>query len=266
MFEFTEHVLDRPALTLRYHLVPWDAPILGQPVAAISAIDVRDDAQARLELAAFQQWIADQRVVLASCRLPQAKLRECSLLESIGFRFIELNYQPRIERLQDQDLAATEGFDIRLADPEDAAAIGEIAGQIFDVGRFHLDPMVGPEIGNRRYRTWALNAFANPKQSVVKCLEAGRIVAFFVVESPAPDHRFWSLTALAPGLGGRGLGRRVWRAMLRWHQQDGVQTVSTSISSHNTPVHNLYVRLGFHFPPPAVTLHWCPLGRIAAPS
>jgi hypothetical protein len=46
--------------------------------------------------------------------------------------------------------------------------------------------------------------------------------------------------------------------LLRHHQGEGAQTVSTSISSHNVPVFNLYVALGFRFPAPSVTLQWCP--------
>jgi len=102
------------------------------------------------------------------------------------------------------------------------------------------------------------NAFERPTQRVLKCLLDGAVVGFFVVEAPQAGHVFWSLTGLAPGLQGRGLGKRVWQAMLRHHQGEGAHTVSTSISSHNVPVFNLYVALGFRFPAPSVTLQWCP--------
>jgi GNAT superfamily N-acetyltransferase len=106
------------------------------------------------------------------------------------------------------------------------------------------------------------NAFRNPKQSVLKCVEDGRTVAFFVVESPATDRRFWSLVGLAPGLSGHGLGAEIWRAVLRHHRDEGVDSVATSISSLNVRVHNLYVKLGFRFPAPEITLHLCPLGPV----
>jgi RimJ/RimL family protein N-acetyltransferase len=92
-----------------------------------------------------------------------------------------------------------------------------------------------------------------------------RIIAFMVVEHPSPAERFWSLVGLAPGLAGQGLGRRVWQTMLAFHHGEGVHEVSTSISSHNVAVHNLYVSLGFRFPAPAITLHWCPFGPVKLP-
>ena len=84
------------------------------------------------------------------------------------------------------------------------------------------------------------------------------VVAFFVVEYPEQGHCFWSLVGLAPGLQGQGLGKRVWRTMLGWHKKNGIDTISTSISSHNSTVLNLYISLGFRFPAPHMTFHWRP--------
>ena len=61
----------------------------------------------------------------------------------------------------------------------------------------------------------------SPGQRVLKCQMDGRIVAFMVVEQPTPASRFWSLVGLAPGLAGKGLGRRVWQAVLAFHHREG---------------------------------------------
>jgi RimJ/RimL family protein N-acetyltransferase len=122
--------------------------------------------------------------------------------------------------------------------------------------------MVDPEIGDRRYVLWAANAFRHPGQQVLKCLLRGRLVAFMVVERPTEASRFWSLVALAPELSGKGLGRRVWHSVLAMHHNEGVEEVTTSISSHNSIAHNLYVSLGFRFPLPETTMHWCPCGPL----
>jgi ribosomal protein S18 acetylase RimI-like enzyme len=265
MFSYNEERLTTEALELRYHLTPWDIPILGANVAAISSVQICAETAAGRDYAEFRDWCERQHVVLVSCRLPQGQLAECGFLEARGFRFIELNYLPRLDGLRRLSFDDPDReIEILRADPDDEAEIGGIAGKIYDTGRFHVDPLLGPEIGNRRYRAWASNAFQHPKQNVLKCVLHGSIVAFMVVEKPAPTRRFWSLVGLAPGLAGRGLGGRVWRAMLNFHRREGVDEVSTSISSHNVPAHNLYVSLGFRFPPPSVTLHWCPFGRVVA--
>jgi len=258
VFDMEERCLDAPGLSLRYHRVPWDEPIFGAPVAAISAITITDPARAAEAWPAFAGWCRGEQTVLVSCRLPQKKLVECGFLEARGFRFIELNYRPRLVGLGTSDLGQPDDIKVEPASAGDATVIAEIAGRIFDTGRLHVDPLIDAAIGDRRYRAWAANAFSNPGQSVLKCRLDEQIVGFFVIERPSATAHFWSLIGLAPGLSGQGLGTRVGRAMLRWHRDEGVDEISTSMSSHNVAAMNLYMRLGFRFPAPSVTLHWCP--------
>src|SRR5262245_43830215 len=86
MFSYREERLTTDALELRYHLTPWDAPILGANVAAISSIEIHEEAAARRDFAGFRDWCDRQRVVLVYCRLPQNRLAECGFLEASGFR------------------------------------------------------------------------------------------------------------------------------------------------------------------------------------
>jgi ribosomal protein S18 acetylase RimI-like enzyme len=260
VFSYVEERIESLALDLVYHLTPWDEPALGAASAAIARIDLKAEANAANSFGPFRDWCVFNEVKLVSCRLAHDRLRESGFLEGQGFRVIELNYRPRIKGLG--QFSADEDIELLPAVPSDEAEICALAGRVFQTGRLHADPMVGPEIGNRRYALWAANAFRHPGQEVLKCLIGGQIVAFLVVERPAAGSRFWSLVGLAPELSGRGLGRRIWGALLAMHHREGVEEVSTSISSHNVIVHNLYVSLGFRFPPPDFTLHWCPFGPL----
>ena len=264
MFDYVEERLENPAMSITYHLTPWDEPIFNGNTASISSIHLRVEKEAAPAFVSFRDWCMRNHTKLVSCRLAHDQLAECGFLERQGFRFIELNYRPILSSLR--SFSDDAEITISQALPEDSQEISAFAEQIFTTGRLHLDPQVGPEIGNRRYGVWAENAFRNPKQSVLKCLMEGRTVAFFVVEQPTSASRFWSLVGLAPGKAGRGLGRRVWQAMLAFHHREGVEEVSTSISSHNVAVHNLYVSLGFRFPAPTITLHWCPFGTLRSPA
>ena len=256
-FDYRLESIRTAALTLDYYLVPWDTQILGRPVAQIADARVQEPVQAASDYEQFSAWCRQQRIALCTCRLPAERVTDSMFLEDRGFRFVELNYVPTLAGLQALSFG-DEGIRVTGADTSDRHTLSGMAAQVFRHGRWHQDPRVGPVLGDRRYRTWLDNAFSHPRQTVVKCLLDGQIVAFFVVETPEPGHCHWSLNGLAPGLQGDGLGKRVWRAMLRWHREEGVHTVSTSISSHNVPAFNLYVSLGFRFPAPSVTLQWCP--------
>jgi ribosomal protein S18 acetylase RimI-like enzyme len=145
---------------------------------------------------------------------------------------------------------------IELATTVDRLLLADMAGSVFLHGRFHQDPKLGAAIGNVRYKAWLLNAFELDHQYVYKFKIENSIIAFFVVEYPDNTSAFWSLTALAPGMQGKGLGRRVWNSMMLMHKKKGVNSIATSISSHNTAVINLYISLKFKFPLPLVTYHW----------
>ena len=259
-FSYRTESIQTAALDLSYFLVPWDTEIFGKPVAQISTVRVIEPRQAALDYRAFADWCAQQRIELCSCRVPADRLADSMFLEERGFRFIELNYLPQLTDLQARRPSGVSGLRVVPADASNRDELADMAAQVFRFGRLHQDPRVAPELGDRRYRAWMTNAFSHPRQHVLKCIQDRTIVAFFVLESPQPNHCFWSLIGLAPGLQGKGLGKQVWNAVLDHHREQGVEVVSTSISSLNVAVLNLYVSLGFRFPQPSITLQWRPVG------
>ena len=253
-FDYRLEKIHTKALTLEYFLVPWDTEILGQPVAEIKHLEVKDPEAAARDFCAFTTWCGEHTIAFSNCRILHNQVVESMFLQAQGFRFIELNYRPRMNKLQELELQDDEII-IEPATYADRMILAKMAGSIFQHGRFHQDPRLGASLGNRRYKTWLLNAFVLPHQKVLKCLLGDEIIAFFVVEYPEPGHCFWSLIGLAPGMQGQGLGKRVWRAIMRKHQQEGIEIITTSISSHNIAVLNLYVSLAFRFSVPYATFH-----------
>lgn len=254
-FDYLTESIHTNALTLEHFLVPWDTEIIGYPVAEISRLEVSDERAADQDYREFASWRDRNEVILCSCRLPAERLKESMFLEKQGFRFIELNYMPALAGLQNHDIPEDD-LNVGLASINDQEILAEMAGEIFQHGRFHQDPELGNSIGDQRYRMWMVNSFENPKQTVIKCTRRNEIIGFFVVEYPNPNHCFWSLAGLKTGLQGQGLGKRVWKSLMKWHQSEGIDTISTSITSHNIAVFNLYVSLGFRFPAPLMTFHW----------
>ena len=238
-----------------YFLVPWDTAILDRSVAEISRFEVFEPERARVYYARFEEWCNLQNIDLCSCRIGHDQLVESVFLQEHGFRFIELNYHPEFRDLQKRHLS-DESVEIRKAKEEDKETLAQMAATIFEHGRFHQDVSLGAAIGNERYKTWLINSFVHPAQIVYKCLIDGKIAGFFVVEYSDNNQCNWVLIGLAPGVQGRGIGTRVWNAMMCFHQAEGMESIATSISSHNIAILNLYVKLGFRFPKPLVTFHW----------
>ncbi|MCU7873408.1 MAG: GNAT family N-acetyltransferase [Candidatus Thiodiazotropha sp. (ex Lucinoma borealis)] len=254
-FDYKLEKIQTNALSMEFFLVPWDTEIMEKPVAEIRCLNVKIPKQARNEFQTFFDWCNDHKIALINCRISHDQLVESMFLQAHEFRFIELNYRPQIKNLQNLKILDDE-IDIVLAEPDDRLPLAGMAGSVFQHGRFHQDPRLGVGLGNYRYKSWLLNAFELSHQKVYKFMLDQKIIAFFVIEYPEQGHAFWSLTGLAPGMQGKGLGKRVWRRMMLKHQQEGIDTISSSISSHNITVLNLYLSLVFRFPTPSATFHW----------
>jgi len=242
-------------LHLKYRLIPWDSKLFGYGVMDISDISVDNTIRAVENYCTFDLLCEQEQVKLIGCRLPQSDIKNIQFLEGIGFNFIELSYKPELRSLQNMSITPST---IRVVDAEisDKEELADWSGKIFEYGRFHQDTNIDSRLSNSRYKNWLLNAFENESQSVIKCVdEKFATVAFFVVEYPEPTSCFISLVGMGPEYQGRGLAKFSWNAFLTKLQNDGFNTISTSISSHNIAVFNLYVSLGFRFPEPEVTLH-----------
>jgi GNAT superfamily N-acetyltransferase len=248
--------LDTPALLLEYALVPWDTAILGIGVGQITRIEVRDDRGAPAAFRAFEAWVERSGVAMVSCRMPHDALAESGLLESRGFRFVEMTLHPYLPSLP----TATANIEHIVAMPasiDDADELEQIASGAFTHERFHVDPRIGADLSSRRYRRWIRNSLYDPRpcERVTKFMVDDRVAGFFV-EEMVGTCCFWRLTALAEAFRGAGLGKRVWARAIEAARATGATGIRTTISARNSRVLGIYGRLGFRFEPPNMTFHW----------
>ena len=253
-FEIHSEILETPSLEMKFNLVPWDTNIFGRTVAEITHFRLIDEIRAVQDFTYFEEWCCSNDVALCSCRINHAELKESIFLENMNFRFIELNYRPYLYNLQNVNI---EEYNVHVEEAEtgDKEMLADMAYRVYKHGRFQKDPRLMRELGDIRYRQWMLNSFDNPWQRTIKAKLDDEVVAFFVIENPKPGHCFWSLVGMAPGFEGQGLGKKISKSMLRQHQRDGIDNITTSISSQNLAALNLYVCLGFRFPVPQMIFH-----------
>lgn len=247
--------LATPAINLVASLVPWDSEVFGFPVAQIHTLEIADHDPALQDYEKFREWLDVQQIRVAACRLLHNRLQESMFLEEQGFRFIEMVLHPHLANITSLNIAE-DSLTILPAQECDLPALQAIAEHAFSYERYHVDPRFDPRLGDLRYSYWVRNSLQHPRQRLLKIQDGERLVAFFVVETRADKSVYWHLTAIATEWQGQGYGRRVWRAMLRHHCQEGFNSLTTTIAVRNILVLNLYARLGFRFLPPEMTFHW----------
>lgn len=247
--------IDTTRLLLAWAEAPWDTAIFGDPVLQIGTIEVRANG-ADADIAPYERSRDACGSNLVSCRLAHQQLRESMLLEARGFRFVEMVYQPELDDLDALPPLADNGLGVTAGTAADLPELLEIAGTAFRNERFHVDPRLPAHLGDLRYQNWVRSTLGHPRQRLHVLREGSDLVAFFVTELQADGTCYWHLNAVAPQAQGRGIGRRAWQAMVAMARSEGASRVRTSIVARNHRVLNLYARLGFSFPPPAMTFHW----------
>lgn len=233
----------------------WDSAIYSHPVLQIERVQIFSADGATRDYAKYEQWRAQNRIGIVSCRLNHEQLRESMLLEAHDFRFVEMVLHPYVDRLDALNLPAPD-LEIHEATADDLEALQCIAQSAFGYERYHIDPRLDPRLGDQRYSKWVKNTLDHPSQRLIKIVDGGRLIGFFIVEATAGESIYWHLTAIAPEWQGSGYGIRAWRAMLSHHQANRIKRVMTTISARNTRVLNLYSKLQFRFSPPEMTFHW----------
>ena len=247
--------LETQGLRLSAREAPWDTTIFGFPVAQVEHFQILDPLIASDDYAEYQAWVTRERIGMVSCRLAHDRLQESMLLEANGFRFVEMVLHPRMEGLKKVSIPEDD-LNVLSATDADLPGLCAIAETAFGNERYHVDPRLDPKLGDRRYGRWVGSSLAHETQELLKVVDGGKLIGLFIVEASSRHAIYWHLTAIAPQWQGYGYGRRVWSAMLRYHQAEGYDTVSTTISARNSRVLNLYGKLGFRFMPPEMTFHW----------
>jgi RimJ/RimL family protein N-acetyltransferase len=250
-----EFDLTTSSLRLAAYEAPWDSAVFRIPVVQIDQLEVLEPQGALADYAQYQSWVAREHIGIVSCRLLHDRLRESMFLEANGFRFVEMVLHPWLGHLQKRN-AVADDIEIIPADESDLEELRVIAETAFGHERYHVDPRLDPALGDERYGRWVRNSLNHTTQRLLKILDGERLIGFFVVEPKSQQSMYWHLTAISPQWQGCGYGRRAWSAMLHYHQSEGYDTVSTTISAQNIRVLNLYSQLGFRFMPSEMTFHW----------
>ncbi len=202
-----------PGLDLEFCLVPWDSDMLGMQVAQIEHIHVATGADPTEGMEQFRVW-RDLHDVRFACRLPSLHLRESMLLEEHGFRFVEMVYRPSLSLIPGPG-PYQDAMVIARTEPSDLPTIDEIAWQLFRNGSARPGLALGQ---HRRPRTLShlgkRNSLLSPNEEVLKATLGSEIVGFFIVEDRDDGTTYWHLTAIAPAWQGKGVGGRLWRAMI----------------------------------------------------
>ena len=246
--------------------VPWETRNLGIQSFALGEhfLENYDEGVLRDSL---QKKIQEHGRIFVQARLGKY-LPVAPIIERNGFYFVEstlvpytpLRKNPKLaEFVRDRRSFVPSRYDtadlvFSLMDKgsqDDRRKIREIAAESFSDDRFHIDGSCSKEVADRRFVFW-VDDLLDDDSVIFNILECRRDTAGFMARRG--DNLI--LAGFARQFVNSGLGEYLWFAVLHDMQEEGIVQVRTLISCNNTPVLNLYVRMGFKFKDPAATFHY----------
>jgi ribosomal protein S18 acetylase RimI-like enzyme len=204
----------------------------------------------RLVVARDSEAVLPGGAFFATAKLPSEGVADASRLADAGFRVVDtaLTFTAAAG-----DIPMDDGASLRLATPDDRAAVAAMARDGFRFSRFHLDPHIPPALAGRIKAAWAENFFAGRRgDAMIVASVDGAVGGFLQLLKLGNDRLIIDLIAVAARCRGRGVARamigRAARTMAAVELIVGTQAA-------NTPSVRLYEGLGFRLTSAQLVLH-----------
>jgi len=198
--------------------------------------------------AAASAWAGQVRsqAAFVYCKVPVLEIAQVKALSSSGLYVVDTNVTLEVRGAVVPG-PAIDGVEVRGAEREDHADAQRIAGNAFVFSRFHLDPLVAPELAHRIKREW-IRSYCEGRRG--ECLlvarRQGRVVGFLAVltvENGGRKVAVIDLIAVDGESRGQGIGGALVRHFL--HQWRGCDVLRVGTQVANAASLRLYQQCGF---------------------
>ena len=144
------------------------------------------------------------------------------------------------------DGTAPRGFDVRPAQPRDAASFVEMWGAVVAERKFVRTERAPHSV--RSYRRRYFRRSWTDEQASIVAVTGNRVIGHLNIsreESPVTRHVASIGMAVAPEWRGKGVGTALMDEAVRWARHFGVEKLALSVYPDNEAARALYRRFGF---------------------
>jgi dTDP-4-amino-4,6-dideoxy-D-galactose acyltransferase len=243
---------------LRIERDDWLSSVLGRSSWKVSAVSASTPL-AQIRVALLDR--AGREPAFFSAKIPTSDVVAVTNATQAGLSVVDVNITFDWAGMSSGGIDDAKGqasdVAIETANPDDTAAIEQVAARCFTFSRFHLDPGIGVDRANEIKRQWAGNACRGRARAVYVARRPDGIAGFLAVlenRSDAGTDAIIDLVGVAGAHQGQGTGRALSRRFVdQWRGRVDRLRVGTQVS--NIPAMRLYESLGFRVAETAYVLH-----------
>lgn len=206
----------------------------------------------------FPTRAAQAQPVFYYTKTPTQQITALGTLCRLGFRVVDVNVTLACAPRLLANPLPHEGVFVRKIEPEDHAAVLDIAGACFRYSRFHLDPAIPPARAHAIKRAWVRSYIEGQRgEQLLVAVVNGKPAGFLAVLKTLVKGQTCcviDLIGVDPAYQGRGVGRALTGSFLvECTRRGALARVGTQAA--NIPSLRLYESLGFRVCDTAYVLH-----------
>jgi ribosomal protein S18 acetylase RimI-like enzyme len=250
-----------PGGPLTYAAVPWDADLYGIDIYELRSVGALADAEPAI--AAWQQEIRKRgQRALVFTRIAPSDVDLAEALSRSGFYPAEttLSISMPLKRLARLGAGPAARATLRPAEAADLPVLLAIAEDAFTTDRFHLDPHLPSDLSDRRFIQWVERGFHDGDHLFVYETTAtadapADVMGFYLVRGEVGGEVDLSLAGVGAKYRRGGVGALMYEAVLQRCAEMGFRIATSTVTTNNPDVVNLFMRLGFVIRSSRLTMH-----------
>lgn len=161
---------------------------------------------------------------------------------------IEFSKVPELQGFPSSIQNQVSGFETELED---------LCANSFRNSRFHNDPILGSDVAESVYRSWAKNIISGSAADICHTAysETGDFAGFVSAQAKSEFCEI-GLIAVKPEHSGKGLGKQLVQSVENWSKEKGISKLNVKTQSFNLAAIKLYESCGFKIQETYTTLRW----------
>jgi GNAT superfamily N-acetyltransferase len=248
-------------------MLPWDSDQLGMRAARVEYLIAKGayDQQLQVKEMLLEQALLeahDRGVWHVSARVDASDLSGLHVLEEAGFITVDGLLTIALDLARHESIEPPPDFQIRMATPDDAERVADLARTAFVYDRFHADPFINPKRAGELRATWLRNSCNGNAGDAVLLAEDQNGLLGFMTCALQPDTQEHlgrmvgtiAMVASAAAARGRGVAYAMLMAALDWFREQGCQIVDSGTQVRNIPCLGLFQKCGFRIVGSSISL------------
>jgi len=215
----------------------WDSEFFGRRIARANVNRLTSES-----LRQVQSWCDSQRIDCLYFLADSADAETVNLAEDAGFHLVDVRVTLGRERTGWESDPAPGG--VRPFQPEDLPWLRALASVSHRDSRFYYDKNLPQALCDALYATWIENSIRGYAQAVLVGKSHARPAGYITCHGTATTGQI-GLFAVAQEAQGRGLGRQLVLAALRWFDQHEASEVTVVTQGRNVRGQRMYQKCGF---------------------